>query len=96
MTMGSPLSPVLVNIYMEYFEEIDIGSSPLKPLMWLRYVDEEWVCTVSMFHCFFLTLFKITYNNNVNADNNTIQKQQYTNSFVSKKLWVLPLTVFER
>ena len=34
--MDSPLSPVLANIYMEYFEVI----APLKPSMWLRYVDD--------------------------------------------------------
>ena len=33
--MGSPLSPVLANIYMEYFEEIALGSTSLKPSMWL-------------------------------------------------------------
>ena len=38
--MGSPLSPVLANIYMEYFEEMALGFTPLKPSMWLRYVDD--------------------------------------------------------
>ena len=27
LTMGSPLSPVLANIYMEYFEEMALGST---------------------------------------------------------------------
>ena len=30
LAMGSPLSPVLANIYMEYFEEIALGYT-LKP-----------------------------------------------------------------
>ena len=38
--MDSPLSPVLANIYMEYFEEMVLGSTSLKPSMWLRYVDD--------------------------------------------------------
>ena len=38
--MGSPLSPMLANIYMEYFEEM---STSLKPSMWLRYVDETFI-----------------------------------------------------
>ena len=29
--MGSPLSPVLANIYMEFFEEMALGSTSLKP-----------------------------------------------------------------
>ena len=40
LAMGSPLSPVLANIYMEYFEEMALGSTSLKPSMWLRYVDD--------------------------------------------------------
>ena len=43
LAMGSPLSPVLVNIYMEYFEEIALGSTSQKPSMWLRYVDDTFI-----------------------------------------------------
>ena len=38
--MGSPLSPVLANVYMEYFEEMRSSSTSLKLSMWLRYVDD--------------------------------------------------------
>ena len=41
--MGLPLSPVLANIYMEYFEEMALGSTSLKPLMWFRYVDDTFI-----------------------------------------------------
>ena len=44
LAMGSQLSPVLVNIYMEYLEEMAIGStSLLKPSLWLRYVDDTFI-----------------------------------------------------
>ena len=43
LAMGSPLSPVLANVYMEYFEEMALGSTPLKPSMWLRYVDDTFI-----------------------------------------------------
>ena len=40
LAMGLPLSPVLANIYMEYLEEMALGSTSLKPSMWLRYGDD--------------------------------------------------------
>ena len=40
LAMGSPLSPVLANLYIEYFKEMALGSTSLKPSMWLRYVDD--------------------------------------------------------
>ena len=40
--MGSSLSPVLANIYMEYFETELLKEIPvdLRPSLWLRYVDD--------------------------------------------------------
>ena len=43
LAMGWPLSPVLVNIYMEYFREMALGSTSLKPSMWLKYVDDTFI-----------------------------------------------------
>ena len=37
--MGCPVSPVIANIYMEYFEELDLGPQCLIPtLKWKIYV----------------------------------------------------------
>ena len=33
LVMGSQLSPVLANIYVEYFEEMELGYTSLKPSM---------------------------------------------------------------
>ena len=43
LSKGSPLSPVLANIYMEYFEEMALGSTSRKPSIWLRYVDDTFI-----------------------------------------------------
>ena len=38
--MDSPVSPVIANIYMEYFESLAIPSSPTLLKWWFRYVDD--------------------------------------------------------
>ena len=41
--MGSPLSPVVANIYMERFEDEALSSADLKPLMRWRDVDDTFI-----------------------------------------------------
>ena len=38
--MGSPLSPIIANLYMESFEKVTTDSFPLKPKRWKCYVDD--------------------------------------------------------
>src|SRR5436190_11970228 len=41
--MVSPLSHVVANLYMEYFEQRALNSAMLKPKVFLRYVDDTFV-----------------------------------------------------
>ncbi len=37
--MGSPLSPIIANLFMEEFEKNALATATLKPGFWFRYVD---------------------------------------------------------
>ena len=41
--MGSLLSPIIANLYMEHFESVALESPQLQPKLWLRYVDDTFV-----------------------------------------------------
>ena len=41
--MGSPVRPIVANLYMEYFEQKALGTATHPPKILLRYVDDAWV-----------------------------------------------------
>ena len=41
--MGSPVSPIVANLYVEYFKQKALGTATCPPRLWLRYVDDTFV-----------------------------------------------------
>ena len=41
--MGSPVSPIVANLFMEFFEERAIQSFMFEIRLWKRYVDDTMV-----------------------------------------------------
>ena len=41
--MGSPLSPVVANLYMEFIENPTIQTATNRPKKWIRYMDDTFI-----------------------------------------------------
>ena len=61
VAMGSPLSPILANLCMEFLERNHVNSLPnhIKPIFWVRYVDDIFVIYNHDDTCFNLFLNSI-------------------------------------
>ncbi|XP_055856163.1 uncharacterized protein LOC129919329 [Episyrphus balteatus] len=40
VAMGSPVAPIIADIWMQYFKMKALETSPIKPVIWKRYVDD--------------------------------------------------------
>ena len=52
--MGSPMSPIVANLYMEGFEIKAIVSSPHPPFLWKRFIDDTFTIIKSSEKAWFL------------------------------------------
>jgi hypothetical protein len=43
MAMGSPLSLVITNFFIEDFEELELEQATHKPLCWFCYMDDTFI-----------------------------------------------------
>ena len=43
VAMGSPVSPIVANLYMEYLEQKALSTAPPSPRFWYRFVDNTFV-----------------------------------------------------
>jgi hypothetical protein len=41
--MGSLLSPVIANFFMEHFQDVTLSRAAYKPTCWFHYVDDRFV-----------------------------------------------------
>ena len=53
--MGSPLRPVVANLFMEDFKTRALSSSPNPPRVWLRFVEDTFVIYKAEYACQFPT-----------------------------------------
>lgn len=41
--MGSPISPVVANFYIESFELLALSTTPFHPLRYFHYLDDKFI-----------------------------------------------------
>ena len=85
--MGSPLSPVLANLCMEFFEKLFVNNIPahIKHELWVRYVDDIFI--IYKHNQVAFDAFVNTLNSKIPSINFTVEKE------VNHKLPFLDTTV---
>jgi len=71
--MGSRLSPIVANLFMEDFESEALFSALFKPKLWKRFVDDP--CTISQHGIEKFDLFFQHLNNQSNSIQFTMERE---------------------
>ena len=80
--MGSPIHPIIANLYMETFELQAISTAPHSPSLWRRFVDDTFV-VIQESH-------KDRFIEHINSiDNNIEFTMEYCRSDGSMPFWKL-------
>lgn len=87
--MGSQVSPIMANIFMEDFEKKALSGSSMAPKLWKRYVDDTfviWALGINRLHEF------LEYLNSINpsiqfttATQDSNQSLPFLDIFITKK-----------
>lgn len=88
MAMGSPLSPVVANFFMEEFEQKALRTAQRKPKHWFRYVDDTfviWPHGEEELHNFLEHLNEINSNIKLTMEMETDQKLPFLDVLVTRK-----------
>jgi len=70
--MGSPVSPIVANLYMEQFEQKALATSPCPVYVWMRYVDD----TFAVLHMYDIDSFLNHINSQDPNIKFTIEEEQ--------------------
>ena len=99
VAMGSPLSPVLANLYMEYFESVLLPTLHVLPSLWIRYVDDVfalWPHYPSLFPDFLSSLNNLAPSINFKVEWENSSKLPFLDVLVHKSDFRFTFSVYRK
>ena len=95
--MGSPVSPVVVNLCMEAIEEVAINTSEVQPKVWKRYVDNSfYIIKRDAVNSFHTTLNSIDPHISFTTEEESDQQIAFLDTLVSRKDNTITIDVYRQ